>query len=171
MASKGHWEVTWQNRPSEEAINFNPAFCGELIVRAVREHGKSTGRPLALPLSFLVLPLALHKQTRDELPSKADTAFVGWIVAHGPLLAAFPDRAARLAPVTREALLLMLQHSFLRTEGNGLVSTAKRMKSSALAEKATADTNEARSAAELIGRWFARQGMPTLVMQGLGVKP
>lgn len=171
MTSKGHWDVSWKDRPSEEAIIFNPAFCGELILRAVREYDKSGKRPMALPLSFLVLPLALHKQTRDELPQKADTAFVGWIAGHGPLLSAFPDRAARLAPVTREALLLMLQHRFLRTEGNGLVNAGKRLKSSALVDRTTDDTNEARGAAELVGRWFARQGQPTLVMQALGVKP
>jgi hypothetical protein len=117
------------------------------------------------------LPLVLHKQTRDELPMKADTAFVGWVAGHGPLLAGLPDRAVRLAPFTREALLLMLQHGFLRTEGGSLAASGNRLKSSAIADRATEDTKEARSAAELVGRWFAWQSQPALVMQALGVKP
>ena len=31
------WDLAWSVRPPEEARNFNPAFCGELIFRAVAE--------------------------------------------------------------------------------------------------------------------------------------
>ena len=126
---------------------------------------------MGLPLSFLVLPLVLHKQTRDELPQKADAAFVGWVAGHGPLLAGLPDRALRLAPFTREALLLMMQQGFLVAQGGGIVRGSKRLKSAAIADRTTEDTDEARSAAEMVGRWFARQGQTGLVMQALGVKP
>ncbi|OJU20907.1 MAG: hypothetical protein BGN89_03620 [Alphaproteobacteria bacterium 64-6] len=171
MTGKGHWDLPWKRRPVEEAINFNPAFCGELIFRAVRQYEKAAKRSMGLPLSFLVLPLVLHKQTRDELPQKADTAFVGWVSGRGPLLAGLPDRALRLAPFTREALLLMMQQGFLVAQGDGIAPGGKRFKAAAIAARTTEDTDEARSAAELVGRWFARQGQPGLVMQALGVKP
>lgn len=171
MASKQHWDLPWKQRPSEEAINLNPAFCGELIFRAVREYSRALKKPLGLPLAFLVLPVALHKATRDELPGKADTAFVGWVAGHGPVLAGLPDRVARLAPITREALLLLLQHGVLAVENGGLAGGARKLKAAATPDRVTDDTNEARRAAEFLGRWFARQSHPALVMQALGVKP
>ncbi len=36
MASKSHWDLPWRGRPVEEAINLNPAFCGELILKVRR---------------------------------------------------------------------------------------------------------------------------------------
>jgi hypothetical protein len=169
--SRSHWDLPWKRRPVEEAINLNPAFCGELILRTVREYGKALKAPMSVSLSFLVLPIVLHKGTRDELPGKADTAFVGWVAEHGPLLAGLPDRVVRLSPISREALMLMLQHGLLALENGGLVTEAKRLKSSAIADRSTDDTNEARGAAELLGRWFARQAQAAHVMQALGVKP
>ena len=97
MASKSQWDLPWKGRPAEEAINLNPAFCGELIYRTVGEYGKALKKPIELPLSFLVLPIVLHKQTRDELPGKADTAFVGWVAGHGSLLARLPVGCGRCA--------------------------------------------------------------------------
>ena len=127
--------------------------------------------PLALPLAYLVLPIALHKATRDQLPGNASAAFAGWVAEHGTALAGFAERVARLAPITREALLLLLQHRAIRVENGELTIEAKRIRLSAAPDRRTDDTDEARAAAELLGRWFARQRQPSLVMQGLGVKP
>lgn len=171
MASRSRWELSWKLRPVEEAINFNPAFCGELVYRTVREFEKAANTPLSLPLAFLVLPLVLHKQTRDELPQKADTAFAGWAAGHAPTLAALSDRSQRLAPFTREGLLLMMQQGLLIVKDGGIARGSTRFKASAIEGRGTTDTDEARSAAEMLGRWFARQSQPGLIMQALGVKP
>lgn len=171
MTSKGRWELSWKQRPVEEAIAFNPAFCGELIYRTVREYEKIAHKSLGLPLAFLVLPLVLHKQTRDALPQKANTAFGAWAAGHAPSLAALPDRSLRLAPFTREGLLLMMQQELLVAKDRGIAPGSKRIKTSAIADRSTADTDEARRAAEMLGRWFARQGQAGLIMQALGVKP
>jgi hypothetical protein len=64
MANKTSWDLSWSDRPTEEARNLNPAFCGELISRAVSEYFRIRRQPFALALSFVVLPLALHKPTK-----------------------------------------------------------------------------------------------------------
>jgi Family of unknown function (DUF6521) len=38
MPNKTKWDLRWSDRPAEEARNLNPAFCGELIFRAVSEY-------------------------------------------------------------------------------------------------------------------------------------
>ena len=171
MATRARWEHTWRERPVEEANNLNPAFCGELIFRTMSEYRGVRKAPLSFPLSFLVLPIALHKPTRDQLPGNASAAFAGWAAEHATFLVDFPDRVARLAPVTREALLLLLQHRVIRVEDGDLTAGAKPIRASALPEQTTDDADDARRAAALLGRWFARQRQPSLVMQALGVAP
>lgn len=171
MTSSGRWEERWRQRPPEEANNLNPAFCGELIARTIAEYRGVQKGPLSLPLAYLVLPIALHKPTRDQLPGNASAAFSAWVAEHGAALAGFPERVARLVPITREALLLLLQHGAIRVESGCLALNARRISLSAEPDRRTADTDEARAAAGLLGRWFARQRQPSLVMQGLGVKP
>jgi hypothetical protein len=168
---KRTWDLEWNERPSEEARNLNPAFCGELMVRAVSDYRKIKPQPFSFALSFLILPIVLHKATRDILPGRASTAFVGWLADNGPFLAQLPDRVTRLVPVSREALLFLVQHNALRIEDGGLVPGAKPLKLSEKLSQTTDDVAEARGAAALLGRWFANQGTATSILQGLGVSP
>lgn len=170
MEHRRTWDLEWSERPSEEARNLNPAFCGELLVRAIADYRKLKPQPFSFALSFLVLPNALHKSTRDQLPGRASTAFVGWLADHGPSLAQLPDRVLRLVPVTREALLFLVQHNALRIEEGGLVPGEKPIRLSKLSQT-TDDAAEARAAAALLGRWFANQGSASSILQGLGVSP
>jgi hypothetical protein len=132
---------------------------------------KLKGQPFAFALTFVVLPIVLHKPTRDQLPGKASTAFAGWAAEHGPFLAEFPDRVLRLVPVSREALLFLIQHRIMEVEKGGLAPGTKPISLSGKSVQATADVSEARSAAALLGRWFANQSGPSSIMQSLGVSP
>jgi hypothetical protein len=165
------WELAWAERPPEEASNLNPAFCGELICRAVAEYSRTRQAPLNFALAFTILPIVLHKRTRDELPGNASAALYGWVAEHSASLAELPDRARRLIPVTREALLFVVQHQALRTEGGGLVPGPNRIRLPRRPTQTTDDVEEARRTAALLGRWFGNQGLASAVMQGLGVAP
>ena len=105
MADEPHWTVAWAERPPEEARIFNPAFCGELLGRTVSEYHRTRPATLTIVTVFLVLPLTLHRPTREALPRRANTALAGWVAEHAALLVDLPERAKRLRPVTREALL------------------------------------------------------------------
>jgi hypothetical protein len=171
MEYKRTWDLEWNERPSEEARNLNPAFCGELIFRTVSDYRKLKPQPFSFALSFLILPIALHKATRDQLPGKASTAFAGWLADNGPFLAQLPDRVLRLVPVSREAILFLIQHNALRIEDGGLVPGAKPIRLTEKLSQTTDDVVEARGAAALLGRWFANQGTASSILQGLGVSP
>jgi Family of unknown function (DUF6521) len=171
MRNRTSWELRWQERPGEEARNLNPAFCGELIYRAVSEYFRMRQQPFGFALSFVVLPIVLHKPTREQLPGNASAAFAGWVADRAPFLAEFPDRVIQLVPVTREALLFLVQHKVIGLEAGGLTPGAKPISRSARPPRITDDVAEARSAASLLGRWFASQGSAGSIMQGLGVSP
>lgn len=145
-AERTRWDIPWRERPVEEATNLNPAFCGELLFRTVAAYHKLRRGPLSFAVAFLVLPIALHKPTRDELPRRASTAFLSWISEHGPLLAQLPDRVLRLTPVTRESLLFTVQHHILQIEEGALAPGSRPLRLSAAPTVSTDDSSEARSA-------------------------
>jgi hypothetical protein len=64
-----------------------------------------------------------------------------------------------------------MQHRAIRVENGELAAGAKPIRVSATPDQTTDDADDARRAAALLGRWFARQRQPSLVMQALGVTP
>jgi len=171
MEVNSRWKLAWAERPWEEASNFNPMFCAELIGRAVGDYWKSCKSPLNFAISFLVLPLILHEATRDALPRRSDVAFGSWVVDKNLLLADFPDRVNRLRPITREAILFAIQHELLAIQDGGLVVGDMPISPSGTLSRTTDDVTDARNAARLLGRWFANQKTQSSILQGMGVTP
>jgi hypothetical protein len=171
MVVETRWNLAWEERPAEEARIFNPAFCGELMGRAVCEYHRTRQVALSMVIAFLILPLTLHKPTRDALPGRANTAFAGWIAENAALLAELPERAIRLRPISREALIFAVRHQLLALGGGGLAPGAKPVRLNARPSVTTDDVSAARSTAGLLGRWFAAQGTQASILQGMGVAP
>lgn len=166
-----HWNLRWSERPAEEARIFNPAFCGEVLCRSVGEYWQRARAPMNIALAFLILPLSLHKGTRDQLPKRASVAFVGWIAEHHIVIAESALRVERMRPVVRESMIFAIRHRRLAVQDGGLIPGEARLPLSAKASVSTTDADEARSAAALLGRWFAAQGEAAPVLQGFGVLP
>jgi hypothetical protein len=171
LRAKRSWDTPWSLRPREEAANLNPAFCAELLSRAVSEYYRVRELPFPFALTFLILPIALHKRTREELPGNSSSAFVGWLAEHRAALTELPERVTRLVPITREALLFSIQHDVLRFDQGALIPGTKPIRSRSHPERTTDDADEARRAAALLGRWFANQGSASSIMLGFGVTP
>ena len=171
MADETRWSLPWAERPAEEARIFNPAFCAELIGRSVGEYHRTRKTALNMVIAFLVLPLTLHRATREALPGRANTAFAGWVAEHAALLVELPGRARHLRPVSREALLFAVHHQLLALDTEGLLPGAKPVPRSARFAVTTDEVNAARSAAALLGRWFAAQRTQTSILQGMGIAP
>ena len=171
MIADSGWDLAWCERPVEEARNFNPAFCCELIARTVSEYCKKRETALNFAMAFLILPLVVHRPTREALPGRANAALASWVTENNPLIAELPRRIARLRPITREALLFAVSHKVLSIQGGGLFPGKFPIRLNARPVATTDDVNEARAAAALLGRWFASQGTQTSIMQGMGVMP
>ncbi len=171
MPDETRWSLPWAQRPVEEARIFNPAFCGELVGHTVAEYHRTRQAALNMVTAFLVLPLTLHRPTREALPGRANTAFAGWVAQRAALLVELPDRARHLRPVSREALLFAIHHQFLALEPEGLLPGAKPVRRGARYSVSTDEADAARRAAALLGRWFASQGTQTSILRGMGVTP
>lgn len=165
------WASDWSDRPSEEAALYNPAFCGELIARAVTAYIDTSDRPFPLPLAFVILPLTLAPALRDQLPGRSNTMFGNWASQHEPMLAEIADRILALRPVTREALLFMAQHHALAISPRGIAPGASPMKLAANRSANSDDLADMQRSARMLGRWFANQGNVGALLLAMGVRP
>ncbi|MGD9724847.1 MAG: three component ABC system middle component [Alphaproteobacteria bacterium] len=170
MTGLTRFESAWRVRPQEEAAHFNPAFCGELLVRSIEQFRRRTGDAMPLAFTFLILPLVLHPGTRKALPGRANTAFASWAGENAETLSTLPDRMLRLRPVTREALLFVAQIDAISIDTKGVRIGARPFKLNVKPLVTTDEVDEIRRAAGLIGRWFANQSDTAAVLQTMGVR-
>lgn len=154
---------------SEAASLFNPAFCAVLLNRAVREYEKKSDLAFPLTYAFLILPSALHTQTRKHLPSRVSVSMWPWIRSHPDIMLDFAERARNLQPFISDAIKFGLQYGVL-TSGQWSLYSGKleRRPRSFLP---TTDWQDCLYAAEFLGRWFGSSEMDELTMMTLwGVK-
>lgn len=157
--------IAWANRPREEAALLNPAFCGRLLLVAITEYG-DPGMPF--PISFLVLPLVLHKRTRDKLPETIRTSIPIWLQKNPELRVGFDRRAAGLTGYTREALLFLLLHKKITTADQLLVPAVKVLSDK---EPESEEIKDCLRRARFVGRWLARGGTPATLYALFGIRP
>ena len=157
----------WVQRPREEAYLLNPPFCGALLSVAVTEYG-----PMPFPLAFLILPVILHKRTRELLPRDTRTSFVTWLQEHAEARVQFAQRMRALRDHTRQALLHSCAHDWLAIDENGRLRATAHPTFFSRGDRILSD--EARLClrrARFLGQWFARAGDSTTVMALWGVRP
>ncbi len=173
----------WANRPPEIAALLNPAFCAFLASAGLKEYTKNVneGAPYAFP--FVMLPLILHKPTRQIFPRSSRTTFSAWIVNTDTAIAkiGFAERAKNMVPYVKEALAFAMQHdSIYVTEAGRLKVSNSPWKSflklslkSSLKPfpNGTPETHECVRVAFMCGKWLSMVGDFKTVMALLGVKP
>ena len=163
----------WPRRAVEEANLFNPAFCAALLAKATGDHLKKVGRSLPFALSFLVLPIVLHRGTRLSLPGSTITSLLSWVQENRDQLVDFPIRVSRLRSITKEALLFGVQHQTLVLTNDGGVAVGGKHQS-ATDRRTVLFTDEARECVDragFVGRWFSSAGTTATIYAAWGVAP
>lgn len=165
---------SWHSRAVEEANLFNPAFCATLLTKAVGDFmKKSAGRPMPFALAFLVLPIIMHRGTRQALPGSTVTALLPWLQENREQLVDFSVRVMRLKPFSQEAIMFAIAHGTLAFgDGGGLVLGKNKV--STTEKKTGLFTFEARECVDragFLGRWLATAGRPATILSAWGIIP
>ncbi|MEI2607044.1 MAG: three component ABC system middle component, partial [Candidatus Promineifilaceae bacterium] len=109
--------IPWTERPIEVATLLNPAFCGVLLHDAVKSYAYEQNQGMAFPLVYLILPLVLHKETRNALPSSRRLiTLYQWVEDNKLLRQNFVERTRYLVPYSREGLIFSIKHGFVRMD-------------------------------------------------------
>lgn len=160
--------LSWTARPLEERASLNPAFLALLIRESVRGFYAEGGKSMPIPLTFIGLPLVLHRRSRDELPRQVRTSLPIWIQEHPLLREGFPRRARAVATAGREALAFALRSGIVVIENDaGLVVGAEPRP----AQRATSESREILGRAYFVGRWLAHAGDTSTIFYLWGIRP
>lgn len=165
--------IPWAQRSIEVQSLLNPGFCSVLLWKAAQSYHSVESHPvLPFELAFLVLPMTLHRETRETMPRTVRTSLAVWVTQEPILRATIADRAKTMVPITREALLFASMHGMM-TLSNGLLlpQSAWNQKVVQSIGTCTDEVKECVKRAEFLGRWFANTGSPETVMATIGVRP
>ena len=121
---------SWENRPVTVANLLNPAFCGEIIRIMLKAYKTETNKSLPFELVFLVLPLVLHKQSRESLPSTTSKNFYEWLEENTMTKIYLVDKIKNIVSYTREAILFLIYHEAININNNGELDFVPYRKSS-----------------------------------------
>ena len=144
---------SWTERPHEEAHLLNPAFCCAIITSASFGYREGTDLGMPLPLAFMVLPIVLHKTTRDTLPHNTKTSVAVWLQNHSSARVRFYERLMALKPYAREAITFGFAHKWLSWDGDGSLLPAM---SDAFMNKIPGSFEDEAHACVLKGRFLGR---------------
>lgn len=128
-----------------------------------------TGKGMPFGLSFLVLPLVLHKPSRDFLPKSIATKFHTWVHNNQSLRVGFSARAQKMTDYTKESLLFGVHRQILIISDDGLIN-APKVRLPKLDWPLDSESSKCKNKAHFLGRWLTRAGDLATIYAILGVK-
>ena len=159
----------WDQRPIEVRNLFNPAFCGLVLLRAMVAFQEEDERSIPFSLVPLILPICLHKQSREVLAPNTKSYFLKLVANHPQLLIGFGARAQDTLPFTLEALGLLHQLGTMQVRPDGrLKANLEGVRKSITGSD---ETQEIQKVAKYLGKEFARIGDRATIYATMGVRP
>lgn len=146
--------ISWAERNTIVANLFNPAFCGEIIRVTAKEYNNHTSAKFPYAFAFLVLPIVLHKATRERMPRSVRTYFFVWVEQNDDLFFDFAKRTRSMVKYTKEALLFLLIHNKIQLSENAeIIATDERVKK--INKEDYQEYNDILKRAEMLGKWLS----------------
>jgi hypothetical protein len=146
---------------------LNPALVAAVLVAAASEYRRVGRGAMPWELAFIIVPLCLHRQSRDELPGRTNAHLPHWVAEHPLLQAGLARRAVDLRWFVLEGLRFAIAHGYLELEDGLLVGNWT-------AKVAPADVGDIRSivkSAAFVGRWLTKTDKTSTVFALFGLAP
>lgn len=164
--------TNWNNRSVISANLFNPAFCGEVLRRAIDGYNQNE-QESKMPYSLfcLVLPIVLHKGTRENMPTRSNTYFHSWVNNHEYLFIDFAERVRQLLPYSREALMFLLKQKVLEIDEAGQLFIIQPYRKKNPKGIDVEEVKQILRKAELLGKWLRLTGNEQTIYMFLKIRP
>jgi len=160
-----------QIKEPQEIFNlFNPAFCAEILRRAIKKYTKYSTRAMPYPIMFLILPLVLHKETRDKIEYGSKQNFSNWLNNNSEVLIHFNKIASDLVPITKNSFWFLLEQEKISLDEKGSIQVVNYNIHDTI-DDVHNESTECFKKAETVGRWFAKTKKIETIFTLLGVKP
>lgn len=160
---------SWTQRPREVRNLFNPAFCGLVLARGIEGFTATISRPMPFSLALLILPLCLHKRTRDQM-KQANRAYLTTILQEHPEIRIdFAQRARGLFPYAMEAFGYLMARGTIVVDASGAIQVKpEKVRRSITGSQ---DTKDCQTVARSLGRKLALLNDRVTVYTTLGIRP
>ena len=160
--------LPWQKRPFEIANLVNPAYCSLIIYTSLSDFYKEKHQGMSYALSFLILPMVLHKPTLESFPQTTKTSLYEWVkcqsIDFGMM---FRERTRQLIPYTKESLMFGMQHRILKIDKDGnLIKLTGNIEM----EKLPCSVNNILGQSAFLGRWFAQSEHEAIIFRIFGIR-
>ena len=160
----------WAKRPTEIAHLLNPAFCSILLHEAIVGYRRESEADMPYILLFLILPIVLHKPTRDLLPRSISTKLHAWIQENQSARIGFAERVRWTIPYTKEALCYAATADLISISDEGRMSLIKKRFKNVSWPK-TSEPSLCVKKACFVGRWFSLAGGTSTILAMWGIRP
>lgn len=159
----------WSIRPIEVRNLFNPAFCGLVLHRAMSGYQEVDQLGMPFSLSLLVLPMSLHRQSR-ELIRRGNRNYLLRVMAdHPELQVGFGPRCTEMLPFTFEALGVLHSMGTLNVSSSGRLTVAgEGVRRTVIG---TDESKMTQRVAAFIGKEFARIRHRSTIYSTMGIRP
>ena len=162
----------WAERTHEEAHLLNPAFCCLTITAACAGYEESSDQSMPFAIVFMVLPITLHKHTRESLPRTSRTSIPAWLQEHADVKVGFHGRLMALQPYTRESMRYGLAFDWVVVgDSGGLRCVASNALIDRTIRSLEGDAHECVSRARFLGKWFGKTATTETTMALWGIRP
>lgn len=160
--------IAWSERPVEIRNLFNPAFCGLVLARALAGFQAVDARGIQFSLTLLMLPLCLHRRSREILRDGSRSYFLKVVAEHPELQVGLAQRCTNMLPFALEGfgLLMNVQELSVTSDGRLLLGNGVRKTVSG-----TEESIACQRVASYLGREFARAGDRGTIYATLGLRP
>jgi len=159
----------WDQRPVEIRNLFNPAFCGLVIFRALHGYEEEDARGMPFSLSLLVLPLCLHKNSREVITSNPRRYLLKTVEKNQQVMVGFAERVTHMLPYAFEGFGLLMERGCIETADNGRILTVPDKVRKKL--KGTDETVSCQKVARIVGKEFGRIADRVTIYTTFGIRP
>ena len=162
----------WEDRTREEAFLLNPSFCSPLLSATVNSYRQETSQDFPLILLFMILPIVLHKKTRQTLPPSTRTSMVFWLQENPDAKIFFYQRVTSLKPHTLETLQFSCKQDLLSVNGQGeIVDRLEKRLINRVKRTLSDEARECFMKSIFLGKWLASAGDVKTILALWGIKP
>ncbi len=159
----------WDQRPFEIRNLFNPAFCGLILFRALHAYEEEDARGMPFSLSLLVLPLCLHKGSREVIADSPRSYLLKITEKNQQVMVGFAHRVTQMLPYTFEGFGLLMERRCIAVTDDGRIQTMPKMVRKTV--NGTDETVTCQKVARIVGKEFARIADRTTIYTTFGIRP
>lgn len=139
------------------------------MFRALAGFEEDDDRGMPFSLSLLVLPLSLHKDSREVIASSPRSYLLKTAEKNQQIMVGFADRVTQMLPYAFEAFGLLMERGCIAVTDDGRIQTVPKKVRKTV--DGTAETVACQKVARVVGKEFARIADRATVYTTFGIRP